>query len=52
MVNLSSFNAPLIEGVRLEWIGEIFNIMPRTQWKKLDRVGGIQGRLRLASGAQ
>jgi repressor LexA len=49
-VNLASFNAPLIENVRLEWIGEIFTTMPRRQWKKLDRVGGIQGRLRLATG--
>jgi repressor LexA len=30
-VNLFSFNAPLMEDVRLEWIGEIFVAMPRAQ---------------------
>lgn len=49
-VNLFSFNAPIIENVHLEWVGEIFAVLPRSQLKKLERAGGIQGRLRLASG--
>jgi len=47
-VNLFSFNAPLIEDVHLEWIGEIFTVMPRTQVRRTGRQGGIQGRLKLA----
>jgi phage repressor protein C with HTH and peptisase S24 domain len=50
-VNLFSFNAPMIEDVHLEWIGEIFTVMPRAQLRKIERQGGIQGRLRLAQGA-
>lgn len=49
-VNLRSFNAPLIESQRLEWIGEIFAVMPRLQWKGIEKKGGIQGRLALTSG--
>jgi len=49
-VNLRSFNAPLIEGVRLEWIGEIFAVLHRNQFRTIDKRGGIQGQLRLASG--
>lgn len=44
-VNLMSFNAPLIEDVEVEWIGEIFAILPKASIKKIERVGGIQGRL-------
>lgn len=50
VVNLSSFNAPPIEDVRLEWVGEIWTIFPRSQIKYISKSGGIQGRLRLASG--
>jgi phage repressor protein C with HTH and peptisase S24 domain len=46
-VNLRSFNAPLIENATIEWIGEIFAVLPRTSIKKIERVGGIQGQLRL-----
>lgn len=48
-VNLRSFNAPLIESVRLEWIGEIFGVLHRSQVKTIARRGGIQGQLRLAT---
>lgn len=48
-VNLRSFNAPLIEGVRLEWIGEIFAVLHRNQIRTIERRGGIQGRLRLGA---
>lgn len=44
-VNLFSFNAPLIENVRLEWIGEIFAVLPRTQIKTMAKKGGLQGQL-------
>lgn len=47
-VNLMSFNAPPIEGVQLDWIGELFAILPRHQIKKIERMGGIQGRLRMS----
>jgi len=49
-VNLRSFNAPLMENVRLEWVGEIFAVLPRSQLPKIEKKGGIQGRLRLANG--
>jgi phage repressor protein C with HTH and peptisase S24 domain len=49
-VNLFSFNAPLIENVHLEWIGEIFAVLPGQQLKKVEKRGGIQGELRIASG--
>lgn len=42
-VNLRSFNAPLIEDVHLEWVGEIFAVMPRSQLKNLEKKGGVQG---------
>lgn len=48
-VNLFSFNAPLIENVQLEWIGEIFAVLPKSQLKSIAKAGGLQGRLRLAS---
>lgn len=48
-VNLTSWNAPPIENVHLEWIGEIFAVLPPTALKKVTRTGGIQGRLSLFS---
>lgn len=49
-VNLSSWNDPQpIENVRLEWIGEIFAVLPPAALKKVIRQGGIQGQLRLKS---
>jgi repressor LexA len=47
-VTLTSFNAAPIENVGLEWIGEIFAAIPRLQVKRVERMGGIQGSLRLA----
>jgi hypothetical protein len=38
VVNLQSFNAKLIEGVRLEWIGEIYSVIRGDQIKRLDRL--------------
>ena len=46
-ITLMSFNAAPIENVGVEWVGEIFAVLPRTQLKKVDRAGGIQGSLRL-----
>ncbi|MBA9034966.1 helix-turn-helix transcriptional regulator [Rhizobium leguminosarum] len=46
-VTLMSFNAAPIENVGLEWVGEIFAVLPRTQLKRVDRIGGIQGSLKL-----
>lgn len=48
-VNLRSFNAPVMEAQKLEWIGEIFAVMPRLQWKSIEKRGGIQGQLRLGA---
>jgi repressor LexA len=48
-VNLMSWNASPIEGVRLEWIGEIFTIMPPSAFRKVEKQGGIQGQLKLKS---
>lgn len=51
-VNLMSFNDPSpIENQRLEWIGEIFAVLPPTAIKRAVRQGGIQGSLPLRSGA-
>lgn len=47
-VTLMSFNAAPIENVALDWIGEIFAVMPRTQLKRVERSGGLQGSLKLA----
>jgi len=47
-VNLRSFNAPLIEDVFLEWIGEVFAVFPKTSLKHVVKAGGIQGRLKIA----
>ena len=46
-VTLMSFNAAPIENVHLEWVGEIFATIPRLQVKRVEQVGGIQGRLRI-----
>jgi phage repressor protein C with HTH and peptisase S24 domain len=47
-VNLMSWNDPApIENVRLEWIGEIFAVLPPAAIRKIERNGGIQGQLRL-----
>lgn len=48
MVNLFSWNAPPIENVSLEWIGEIFGAFPGAQIRRVARQGGIQGRLKIA----
>lgn len=45
-VNLISWNAQPIEGVRLEWIGEIFAVLPPSHLRRSARLG-IQGQLRL-----
>lgn len=37
VVNLQSFNAKLIEGVRLEWIGEIYSTIRADQVHRLER---------------
>lgn len=47
-ITLMSFNAAPIENVGLEWVGEIFAVMPRTQLKRVERAGGVQGDLRLS----
>ena len=39
----------IIESQKLEWIGEIFAVMPRLQWKGIAKKGGIQGSLRLGA---
>ncbi|WP_281978830.1 XRE family transcriptional regulator [Pseudorhizobium flavum] len=46
-VDLHSFNAEPIQNVQLEWIGEIFAALPKTSVKRLERQGGIQGRLQV-----
>lgn len=49
-VNLISWNDPVpIENVRLEWIGEVFAILPPSAVRSAARNGGIQGRLALPS---
>lgn len=37
VVNLQSFNAKMIEGVRLEWIGEIYLKIPSDQVNRIER---------------
>jgi len=46
-VNLLSWNAAPIENVLLEWVGEIFAVLPPLAFKKVNRQGGLQGNLRL-----
>ena len=43
-VTLTSFNDAPRENVRLEWIGEIFAVLPKSQWKQAQRQG-IQGQM-------
>lgn len=47
LVNLLSWNAPPIEDVHLEWVGEIFATLPGSALRKVERQGGIQGQLKL-----
>src|ERR1700720_3897422 len=44
VVNLSSFNAKPINGVKLEWIGEICVILPRGQIERLRAKGVVRAR--------
>lgn len=47
-VTLTSWNDPApIEDQRLEWIGEIFAVLPPAALRKVDKQGGIQGQLGL-----
>lgn len=46
-INLFSWNAAPIEDVELEWIGEIFAVLPPSAIRKAAKQGGIQGQLRL-----
>lgn len=49
-VTLTSWNDPApIEDQRLEWIGEIFAVLPPAALRKIDKQGGIQGQLGLKS---
>lgn len=48
-VSLFSWNADVIENVRLEWIGEIFAAIPASALRRVARQGGIQGNLKLKS---
>ena len=48
-VTLTSWNADPIENQRLEWIGEIFAVLPPSALRRVERQGGIQGQLRLKS---
>lgn len=45
-VNLFSWNSALIEDVHLEWVGEIFAVLPRSSIRRVERKGGIQGRFK------
>lgn len=49
LVNLLSWNAPPIEDVHLEWVGEIFATLPGSTLRKVERQGGIQGQLKLGA---
>jgi repressor LexA len=52
-VNLTSFNAKPINGVRLEWIGEICVTLPRGQIERLRaRAAGRARRVTKAHGAR
>lgn len=42
VVNLQSFNAKLIEGIRLEWIGEIYSIIRADQIQRIGRRSKIR----------
>lgn len=43
LVNLQSFNAKMIEGVRLEWIGEIYSTIRADQIRRLERASARKG---------
>lgn len=49
-VNLFSWNDELIENVHLDWIGEIFAMIPPSTLRRVARQGGIQGQLQLRTG--
>jgi repressor LexA len=49
VVNLTSFNAKPITGVKLEWIGEICVTLPRGQIERLRTKGLARSRRKLAS---
>lgn len=44
-IDLHSFNADPIQNVKLEWIGEVFAALPRSSVRRIERQGGVQGRL-------
>jgi repressor LexA len=46
-VTLASWNDVPIEGQRLEWIGEIFAILPPSTLRRVGRQGGLQGQMAL-----
>lgn len=47
-VTLTSWNDPMpIEDQRLEWVGEVFAVLPPAALRKVERQGGIQGQLGL-----
>lgn len=46
-VSLFSWNADAIENVRLDWIGEIFAVLPASAARRVTSRGGVQGQLRL-----
>lgn len=46
-VNLLSWNAAPIEDVILEWVGEIFAVLPPASLRKMNKQGGLQGQLGL-----
>lgn len=41
-VNLMSWNAAPIEDVKLEWIGEIFAVLPRQALRHVDKKAGYR----------
>lgn len=50
LVNLFSWNAAPIENQHIEWIGEIFAVLPPRGLKKVAKQGGLQGSLKLKTG--
>src|SRR3954469_19540631 len=49
VVNLSSFNAKQIVGVKLEWVGEIFVTLPRGQIQRMRAKSAAKSRSRSSS---
>jgi transcriptional regulator with XRE-family HTH domain len=47
-VTLTSWNANPIEDQRLEWVGEIFAILPPSGARRVEKQGGIQWQLRFS----